>query len=206
MRSDSTRRWSADVLLVIGQDGIELDRGWHGVASATHDAEFQLFVRTQWGPLTRTAYLLTGDRGTAEDLVQSALEKTHRHWSRILRKDAPEVYVRRVMVNTAISWRRRRRVTEVELRATDPGPATDPYVQVEHRHELLRALRRLPRKTRAVLVLRYFEDLSEADIARVLNCSIGSVKSQASRGLARLRAELHQTAPAVSTTLQGGPA
>ncbi|RLP91999.1 hypothetical protein EAD89_09755 [Micromonospora sp. BL4] len=76
------------------------------------DEQFRLFVQRQWEPLLRTAYLLTGDRGTAEDLAQSALEKTHRRWGRVLRRDAPEVYVRRAMVNTAISWRRRRRPLE----------------------------------------------------------------------------------------------
>ncbi|WP_204037021.1 SigE family RNA polymerase sigma factor [Micromonospora qiuiae] len=153
------------------------------------DERFRLFVREQWAPLLRTAFLLTGDRGIAEDLVQSALEKTYRRWGRILRKDAPEVYVRRAMVNTAISWRRRRRVVEVPLLETDSTSTPDLHTQAETRHQLLTAPRRLPPKTRAILVLRYFEDLSEADIARVLGCSTGAVKSQASRGLARLRAQ-----------------
>ncbi|MEV0217267.1 M36 family metallopeptidase [Micromonospora sp. ALFpr18c] len=88
------------------------------------DEQFRLFVQRQWGSLLRTAYLLTGDRGTAEDPTQSALEKTHRRWGRVLRRDAPEVYVRRVMVNTAISWRRRRRPVEVPLLTSDaPTPA-----------------------------------------------------------------------------------
>ncbi|SBT53050.1 SigE family RNA polymerase sigma factor [Micromonospora auratinigra] len=166
------------------------------------DERFRLFVQRQWGPLLRTAYLLTGDRGTAEDLTQSALEKTHRHWARILRRDAPEVYVRRVMVNTAISWRRRRRLPEVPLLPSDSAPARDAYAQVEERQLLLAALRRLPRRTQAVLVLRYFEDLSEADTARVLGCSVGSVKSQASRGLARLRGEVTRTSSQGSLRLQ----
>ncbi|WP_030486944.1 SigE family RNA polymerase sigma factor [Micromonospora chokoriensis] len=153
------------------------------------DEQFRLFVQRQWGPLLRTAYLLTGDRGTAEDLVQSALEKTHRRWGRVLRRDAPEVYVRRAMVNTAISWRRRRRPLEVPLLTSDSAPTGDAYAQVEERQWLLTALRRLPPRTQAVLVLRYFEDLSEVDTAKVLGCSVGSVKSQASRGLARLRGE-----------------
>jgi RNA polymerase sigma-70 factor (sigma-E family) len=170
------------------------------------EKRFREFVLEQWGPLTRTAYLLTGDRGSAEDLVQAALEKTHRRWGRILRKDAPCVYVRRVMVNTAISWRRRRRVAEVPLLEADAVSAQDAYDRAESRHQLLVALRRLPPKMRAVLVLRYFEDLSEADIARVLGCSTGSVKSQASRGLARLRAELEPASMFLETSLQGGPA
>ncbi|WP_433347728.1 SigE family RNA polymerase sigma factor [Micromonospora sp. CA-111912] len=159
------------------------------------DEQFRLFVQRQWGPLLRTAYLLTGDRGAAEDLAQSALEKTHRRWGRVLRRDAPEVYVRRAMVNTAISWRRRRRPLEVPLLTSDSAPTPDAYAQVEERQLLLTALRRLPPRTQAVLVLRYFEDLSEADAAKVLGCSIGSVKSQASRGLARLRVEFAPPAP-----------
>jgi RNA polymerase sigma-70 factor (sigma-E family) len=147
--------------------------------------------------LSRTAYLLTRDRQLAEDLVQTALEKTHRHWQRIERTDTPEVYTRRVMINTAISWRRRRRWAEVPLLASDNGGHSDPYGQADSRHLLLHLLRQLPPRTQAVLVLRYFEDLSEADIARVLGCSVGSVKSQASRGLARLRALLQQESPDV---------
>ncbi|MEV4620033.1 SigE family RNA polymerase sigma factor [Asanoa sp. NPDC049573] len=169
------------------------------MGSGEDDERFRLFVRAQWGPLTRTAYLLTGDRGTAEDLVQSALEKTHRRWARI---ESPEVYVRRVMVNTATSWWRRRRPVEVPLLATDTAPTPDDYLRVEQRQQLLVALRQLPPRTQAVLVLRYFEDLSEADTARVLGCSVGSVKSQASRGLARLRVDFAEQPP---VRLQGEP-
>jgi RNA polymerase sigma-70 factor (sigma-E family) len=169
------------------------------VESGEDDERFRLFVRDQWVPLTRTAYLLTGDRGTAEDLVQSALEKTHRRWGRI---EFPEVYVRRVMVNTATSWWRRRRPIEVPLLTSDTAPTPDAYVRVEQRQQLLVALRQLPPRTQAVLVLRYFEDLSEADTARVLGCSIGSVKSQASRGLARLRVDFAAHPP---VRLQGDP-
>ncbi|SNT36052.1 RNA polymerase sigma-70 factor, sigma-E family [Asanoa hainanensis] len=157
------------------------------------DEGFRQFVRDQWAPLVRTAYLLTGDRGTAEDLVQAALEKTHRRWERI---DTPSVYVRRAMVNTASSWWRRRRPLEVPLLASDSPVRGDAFVQIEQRQQLLVALRRLPPRTQAVLVLRYFEDLSEADTATVLGCSIGSVKSQASRGLARLRLDFADEAPA----------
>jgi RNA polymerase sigma-70 factor (sigma-E family) len=170
------------------------------------DDQFRLFVQRQWGPLLRTAYLLTGDRGTAEDLVQSALEKTHRRWGRLLRRDAPEVYVRRVMVNTAISWWRRRRPLEAPLLTSDIASVPDPYGQVEERQLLLVALRRLPPRTQAILTLRYFEDLSEADTAKVLGCSVGAVKSQASRGLARLRAEFSSTGLAPSHRLKEEPA
>ncbi|MFI6333112.1 SigE family RNA polymerase sigma factor [Micromonospora chersina] len=173
------------------------------------DERFRLFVTEHWKSLVQTAYLLTRDRGLAEDLVQSALEKTHRRWGRIVRKDAPEVYVRRAMINTAISWRRRRRWAEVPLLARDETPVPDRYGQVESRQALLDALRKLSPKTQAILVLRYFEDMSEADIARVLNCSTGSVKSQASRGLTRLRAHLEPKETAstdIATILQGDPA
>lgn len=170
------------------------------------EERFREFVSEQWGLLTRMAYLLTGDRGAAEDLVQSALEKTHRRWGRILRKDTPGVYVRRVMVNTAISWRRRRRVVEVPLLEDDATSAPDAYDRAENRHQLLGALRRLPPRMRAVLVLRYFEDLSEADIARVLGCSTGTVKSQASRGLDRLRADLEPPSVLFEASLRGDSA
>jgi RNA polymerase sigma-70 factor (sigma-E family) len=159
------------------------------------DERFRRFVTEQWGPLARTAFLLTGDRGAAEDLVQSALEKAHRRWDQILRQDAPEVYVHRIMVNTLVSWRRRRRVAEVELVAATMTQAPDEYGRADTRHQLISALRTLPPRTRVILVLRYFEDRSEADVAEILGCSVGSVKSQASRGLAKLRAGLDARHP-----------
>jgi RNA polymerase sigma-70 factor (sigma-E family) len=162
---------------------------------ASPDADsFQAFVEQQWLPLTRTAYLLTGDRGRAEDLVQSVLEKVHRGWGRVGRMDAPDAYVRRALVNTAISWRRRRRVSEVPLLGADAPTSGDAYHQVEQRQQVIAALRSLPPRMRAVLVLRYFEDMSEADIAETLGCSAGTVKSQGSRGLDRLRRHLRPTA------------
>ncbi|GAA0499223.1 RNA polymerase sigma24 factor [Paractinoplanes deccanensis] len=153
------------------------------------EQQFREFVERQWAVLLRTAYLLTGDRGHAEDLVQAALEKTHRKWGRVSRMDSPVAYVRKAMVNTAVSWRRRRRVSEVPLLAGD-APVGDPYGPLDQRREVIAALRSLPPRMRAVLVLRYFADLSEAETAAALGCSVGSVKSQASRGLDRLRAVL----------------
>ena len=167
------------------------------------DGGLRAFVEREWVPLVRLAYLLTGDRGHAEDLVQAALEKTHRRWDRVARMDAPIAYVRRVMVNTAISWRRRRRLVEVPLFTAD-GPATDPYGPVDQRQQVLVALRRLPPRMRAVLVLRYFADLSEADVAEALGCSVGSVKSQTSRGLSRLRDHLDHPSAALTKILQEG--
>jgi RNA polymerase sigma-70 factor (sigma-E family) len=170
-------------------------------AAVGDDESFRAFVQRQWGPLVRTAFLLTGDRGHAEDLVQAALEKTHRRWDRVSTMDAPVAYVRRAMVNTATSWRRRRRFSEVPLLGFD-GAAADPYAPVDQRQQILAALRRLPPRMRAVLILRYFEDLAEADVAHALGCSIGSVKSQASRGLDRLRAHLGPNDAALDTALQ----
>lgn len=163
---------------------------------STRDDGFREFVQEHWGQLTRSAYLLTGDRSYAEDLVQSALEKTHRKWRKVSAMDAPVAYVRRAMVNTAISWRRRRSFGEVPALPVDAARADDPYGQVEQRQQLLAALRTLPPKMRAVLVLRYFEDLTEQDVADALGCSVGTVKSQTSRGLQRLRASLDSSAAA----------
>ncbi len=146
---------------------------------------FDDFVQARSSRLLRLAYLLTRDHALAEDLLQTALTKAWFAWSRI--EGEPEPYVRRVMVNTfASAWRRKwngERPTEElpEAGARDFSTASD------HRHDLWAALGRLPRKQRAVVVLRFFEDLSEAETARVLECSAGTVKSQTSKALAKLR-------------------
>ncbi|WP_091771698.1 SigE family RNA polymerase sigma factor [Blastococcus aurantiacus] len=151
------------------------------------EAGFADFVG-QWSPaLLRVAFLLTGDRGMAEDLLQTALLKTSRRWSRIADHDAAYPYVRRVLVTTYASWRRRHRVSEV---LTDRLPEQATADDVTAPGRAVAALDGLPPRMRAVIVLRYYEDLSEADTAAALGCSPGSVKSQASRGLARLRIEL----------------
>jgi RNA polymerase sigma-70 factor (sigma-E family) len=133
------------------------------------------------------AYLLVGDHGKAEDLVQSTLERVHKSWRRIERKELPDAYARRVMINLAISNSRRRRFRETPLeRAPDRGSG-DAAHAVAELDEVWQALRRLPPRMRAVLVLRYFEDLSEGEAARILECGVGTIKSQSSRGLARMR-------------------
>ena len=160
--------------------------------------DFADFVE-QWSPaLLRVAYLLTGDRWSAEDLLQAALLKTSRRWSKIADRQAAYPYVRRVLVTTQASWLRRRRVTEVliDQLPDDHSPYGDPAT-VPGR--AVAALEVLPPRMRAVIVLRYYEDLSEAETAAALCCSIGSVKSQASRGLARLRSVL---TPHTENTLQ----
>lgn len=155
---------------------------------AQDEQDFHDFVVGQWHALLRTAYLLTGDREDAEDLVQSALVRVHRNWHRIERRDAPAVYARRILVNLNASfWRRRLRLHE---RATAQLPElgrADATEALALRDELQRACLRLPPRQRAVLVLRYFEDLSEAETAATLRISVGAVKSQTSRGLDRLR-------------------
>ena len=166
------------------------------------DDDFRDFVRARTPALLGTAYALTGDRGLAEDLLQTALLKTYRHWSQVRRSDRPDAYVRRVMANQRISWWRRRRVAESGAPLPDrAGPAPYP---LEERDELWRALHELPPRMRAVLVLRYWEDLPETEVAGLLGCSVGSVKSQASRGLQRLRAVLSAGETTGSATPKGG--
>ena len=165
------------------------------------DGSFEAFVAERSTTLLRTAYLLTGDRGHAEDLLQTALIKTYRHWGRIDHDD-PTPFVRRVLVTTHAGWRRRLRVAEfvssTPLLAGDTAPGPD----VGERDEMAAALAQLPPRMRAVLVLRYWEDLSEAGTAEALGCSVNTVKTHTSRGLARLR-ELLGTTPTTATTTTG---
>jgi RNA polymerase sigma-70 factor (sigma-E family) len=146
---------------------------------------FDDYVRGRSTALLRTAYLLTGDRGHAEDLLQSVLTKVARRWSSIT--ESPDAYVRRALANAAQNRWRRRRVAEIQL-DRDHAASEDAVAVVDLRDQLVRGLSRLPGRQRAVLVLRYFEDLSEQETAATLGCSVGTVKSQTSRGLARLRA------------------
>jgi RNA polymerase sigma-70 factor (sigma-E family) len=148
------------------------------------DDGFEDYVRARSTALLRTAYLLTGDRGHAEDLLQSVLTKVARRWSGIA--ESPDAYVRRALANTAYNRWRRRRPTETSLDRDKPS-TYDAIAVIDLRDQLVRGLMRLPRRQRAVLVLRYFDDLSEQETAVALGCSVGTVKSQASRGLARLR-------------------
>jgi RNA polymerase sigma-70 factor (sigma-E family) len=146
--------------------------------------EFDGFVVTRSSRLLRSAFLLTRDWAAAEDLLQTALTKAWFAWRRL--GTDPEAYVRKIMFNTYASWWRTRsfteRPTEIEDRA-----AADDKAAVDDRHELWRALGRLPRRQRAVLVLRFYEDLTEAETAHVLEISVGTVKSQTSKALAKLR-------------------
>lgn len=147
--------------------------------------EYDAFVANRWPRLLRVAYLLTADWAAAEDLVQNALVKAWFAWRRI--GGDPEPYVRRIVVTTFLSSRRRRWTAEVPVEALPDVPGTDPSTGHADRDLLWRALGRLPAKQRAVLVLRYFEDLTEEQIAATLGIRAGTVKSQASKALARLR-------------------
>lgn len=154
------------------------------------EADFSEFVRSRTPALLRTAYLLTGDRHLAEDLVQDALARTHQAIKRLQDEGHYEAYTRTALYHLQVSRWRRRRVAESlpgELAGqTDPWQA-DSTATVDLRLALHQALAQLTRWQRAVLVLRYFEDRSEAEAAQMLSCSIGTVKSQTSRALARMR-------------------
>lgn len=160
---------------------------------ADREAEFEAFVAARSDELMRVALTLTGDRGHAEDLVQTALLKACRHWGRIARED-PYPYVRRIVVTSAAGWRRQRSTSEIvalpapEARREAGRP--DESDRIAERDAMSTALATLPPRMRAVLFLRYGEDLSEAATAEALGCSVHTVKSQTARGLARLRALL----------------
>src|SRR5215469_4933882 len=145
---------------------------------------FEEFVHARSGSLLRTALALTGqNRAEAEDLLQVALERAYRHWPRVSESGEPERYVRKVLANASTDrWRRLARRPEQALPVGDAGPSVlDQAAEVADRDFLLRALAGLPPRQRAVLVLRYFDDLSEAETAQMLGCSLGTVKSHAAR-------------------------
>ncbi|MGH8881472.1 MAG: SigE family RNA polymerase sigma factor [Stackebrandtia sp.] len=151
--------------------------------------EFDEFVRARTPALLRSAYLLTGDQHLAEDLVQSALVRTHRSWKRIHRVSNAEAYTRKIMYHLQVAWWRRRRFHE---QYGDDLPAhtqstPDSSEDVARKLLLRHALSRLTAKQRAVVVLRFYEDRSVADTAELLGCSIGTVKSQTAKAINALR-------------------
>lgn len=148
---------------------------------------FTEFVRARGAALHRTAYLFTGDWALAEDLLQTALTKAYPRWERIAAGD-PEAYVRAVVANTYATWWRRRWRGEVPHDDL-PEHGHDDWPAVDQRDALRAALARLPRKMRAVVVLRFHADLTEEAVARALGISIGTVKSQTAKALAKLRAD-----------------
>jgi RNA polymerase sigma-70 factor (sigma-E family) len=159
--------------------------------STGSDEEFDGFMRGRWPAMVRLAYALTGDAGHAEDVAQAAFARAYASWGRVRRAGDPDAYVRQIVINTHRSRFRKHRVAE-ELRGdladtADRQPAGAQQQGPEERQALLDALGALGPRQRAVIVLRYWLDLSEAETAAALNCSVGTVKSQASRALATLR-------------------
>jgi RNA polymerase sigma-70 factor (sigma-E family) len=160
---------------------------------AVIDAEFADFVRANERALLRLGWLLMADRHAAEDLVQTALEKTLPKWQSI-RHDDPMAYVHRVMLNTRTSWWRRHKGREsLTSDVTDRGVGDQTETFAEH-DRLTTALQSLTPGQRKVVVLRHYGDLSEAQVAALLGCSVGTVKSQNARALARLRLALAELA------------
>jgi RNA polymerase sigma-70 factor (sigma-E family) len=153
------------------------------------EADFREFVSSRGRALLRSAYLLTGNLADAEDLVQSALAKTYVAWDRIEDRRALDGYVRRAMINTHISWWRRRRLDEYPTDEIPDLPVADTSGTSELRDALQRAIDRLPLRMRAAVVLRFFEDMTEAEVADVLGVSQGTVKSTVSRAVAKLRTD-----------------
>lgn len=157
----------------------------------SHDEDaFRDFVVGRSPSLLRTAYLLTGDWGHAEDLLQTSLAKLYRAWGRLRDHEHLDAYVRRVMVNTQTTWWRRAWKAEHPTETLPDWPGPDAVSATDDRDRLRRALLALPARQRAAVVLRHYEDLSEAEVARLLGCSVGTVKSQCSKGLAKLREAL----------------
>ncbi|KUJ67805.1 RNA polymerase subunit sigma-24 [Streptomyces albus subsp. albus] len=168
----------------------------NGADATPPDLGFEEFVAARGPRLLRIAWLLTGDAHLAEDLLQTVLAKVWPRWHRIVGED-PEAYVRKALVNTHTSWWRRRWRGEVPHEdLPEQAAAADPFAAVDLEQSLAAAVRRLPVRQRAVVVLRYFEDLSVADTARVLGCGPGTVKSQAVKALRSLRAQLPEPEPA----------
>ncbi|WP_328996006.1 SigE family RNA polymerase sigma factor [Kribbella sp. NBC_01245] len=160
--------------------------------------DFEQFVTEQGRALLRTAWLLTGDWAGAEDLVQTTLTKTWDGWRSIQRADDPGAYVRRILINTHLRHNRRRWKGELPTEVLPEEPGRDEMGDSDVRHSLRVALAALPARQRAVVVLRHYSDLTEAQTADALGCSIGTVKSQNARAMATLRS--HQALTGLLTT------
>ncbi|MFI5529765.1 SigE family RNA polymerase sigma factor [Kitasatospora sp. NPDC051853] len=154
----------------------------------SEDAAYAAFVEAAWHRHLRTATLITGDRHRAEELLQDCLVKLYVRWRRAATDD-PHAYLRRMLANGHVSWWRRRRR---ELLTDAPPDSAAPVALPDGTEELRRALLTLPERQRAVVVLRHVEDLSEKDTAAALGCSVGTVKSQNARAMARLRTTLRE--------------
>jgi RNA polymerase sigma-70 factor (sigma-E family) len=163
----------------------------HGESRARDDdAAFRDYVLTRGTALLRMATMLTGNRADAEDLVQAALAKTYLAWNKINDHAALDAYVRRAMVNTHISWWRRRRLEEFPTDELPDQVVADHARESDMAEVVRRALDRLPQRMRAAVMLRYFEDMTEPEIAATLGISLGTVKSTVSRAVAKLRVDV----------------
>jgi len=161
----------------------------HGLDGSDDDLAFRDYVRARGTTLLRIAVMLTGNRADAEDLVQAALAKTYLAWGKINDRAALDAYVRRAMVNTHISWWRRRKLEEYPTDELPDQVVADHARDSDLAEVVRRALDRLPERMRAAVMLRYFEDMTEPEIAALLGVSLGTVKSTVSRAVARLRVD-----------------
>jgi RNA polymerase sigma-70 factor (sigma-E family) len=164
---------------------------------------FEDFVAARGAALVRTAYLICGDRAQAEDLVQNALARLLVHWRRIGLGD-PEAYARKIIVNSTINWRQRLRARESVVDDLPERLTVDFTSMHAERDAMWRRVLELPARQRAVVVLRYYEDLTEAQTADVLGCSIGTVKSQHAKALAHLRRSADPATTRPNTLAQMG--
>jgi RNA polymerase sigma-70 factor (sigma-E family) len=167
-----------------------MDVGAPSAADRAVDVDFRQFVAARSAALLRTAYLLVGDWANAEDVLQTALTKTYLAWRRLGEIEAVEAYARRVLVTTATSWWRRRWHGEQPTDVMPDRASPDHIDEHIERQALWRHVRSLPARQRAVLVLRFYEDLTEVETARILGVTVGTVKSQCARALAGLRVSL----------------
>ncbi|WP_406284386.1 SigE family RNA polymerase sigma factor [Embleya sp. NBC_00896] len=155
--------------------------------SRSEEDEFRTYVELHRTALVRTAYLLCGDRDEAEDLAQTTVTKVFTAWERVRAAENPDAYVRRILVNVNLSRTRRRRVRQFLTDRLPDRAGPDPTSAVAQRSVLMAALSRLPAGRRAAVVLRHWEDRSESEVAKILGCTVGTVRSQTFKGLAQLR-------------------
>ncbi|KUN79794.1 RNA polymerase subunit sigma-24 [Streptomyces bungoensis] len=176
--------------------------------NADEERQFREFVAARSRSLLHTAYLLTGDWEQGRDLLQTALASTARRWSRLRDREQPEIYVRRALYHAQVdrfrllSWGRET-VTDT-LPDQPSGQVADWADTVVQRQDIMAALRRLPKRQRAVIVLRYFEDRPDNEIAAILGVAQGTVRSQTHKALTSLRATLAETGPSVSPCTASG--
>jgi RNA polymerase sigma-70 factor (sigma-E family) len=167
---------------------------------------FEEFARARLPAVLAFATVLAGQRATAEDLAQEVLIKVHARWDRIVQMDRPEMYVRKMILNEFLSWRRRSWRLIPSGSELTTGSSPDHATGYAEHEAMLAEIAKLPRRQRAVLVLRYYEDQSDAEIAELLGCTQGSVRAYMSRALAALRVELRPAPPdppALANQLQG---